>query len=362
MMQARNIPIERPQGSIVVAGVGACTSVGLNALQSTMGIRAEVYRPVETEFIDPKGEPVGMCCVGGLHSALRGAERLVAMAARPLQEAARDRIRTETARRGAAGPIPLVVAVPPGVVEYSLVRKASRFLEAIEVAAPGIVDLERSVEVVGGRAAGVEAFVKALELLATPGVEAVIVGGVDSCYDADRLDALALDFRLHGLETENGICPGEAAAFVLLTHRGRSSALTRYASILGHALTLEPRPFGSDEPCQGLGMTAALGLAAASVGKTRRIGWQITDVMDERHRVDEWEYAWARSFELFTVDVLHERPLTTVGEIGAAAAALLVVEASVRWHTGCGLADMALLAVHSDGSERGAMLLASEGT
>ncbi len=354
-------PAPIPRGDVIIGGVGARTSIGLNALQTTMGIRAEMFRPVETEFVDPKGELVGMCCVGMLDSELRGAERLIAMARRPMQEAAFGWLRAENAKRGSVGPIPLVIAVPEGIVEVSLARGQSRFLEAIDAALPGLIDPSRSVEVIGGRASGVVAFQKAIEML-DGGTAAVLVGGVDSYYDAERLDALAEDFRLHGLETENGMCPGEAAAFVLLTKRGRNSALTQYASILGHATELEPRPFGSDEPCHGLGMTLALRKACAAVGNVRRIGWQITDVMDERHRVDEWEYARARTFALFTQDVLHEQPLVIVGDVGAATTALCAVEASVRWHTGCGLSDVAVIAVHSDGPERGAMLLTTEAT
>lgn len=349
------------RSDFVVVGVGARTCIGLNALQTSMGIRAEVLRPVATHFIDANGENVGMCCVGCIEPTLLGAERLVALARPAMLEATATWQRLEKAKRGVASPLPLVIAVPEGVVEYSLARKTSRFLEALEVAVPGLIDHARYQEVVGGRAAGVQALGQALTLLAE-GADAVLVGGVDSYFDPDRLDKLAEEYRLHGLDTENGFIPGEGAAFVLLSHRRKSSASTRYASILGHAVELEPRPYGSEEPCQALGMTVALRQATTAVGPQRRIGWQMTDVVDERHRVDEWQYAGLRMFKLFTDDVRHEQPLLTVGDIGAAAAALMMVEASVRWQTGCGIAELALLALHSDGAERGAILLASEGT
>jgi 3-oxoacyl-[acyl-carrier-protein] synthase-1 len=350
-----------PQGNVVIAGVGARSSIGLNALQTTMGIRAEVLRPMETRFVDTNGDPVGMCCVSCIDPILTGVGRLKALAIPAMREAAADFLRAERARRGAASPLPLVIAIPEGVVEYSLAKQASHLLTALLEDIPELIDPNNYHEIAGGRAAGVTALGKAMELLGA-GAEAVLVGGVDSYYDPDRLERLADEYRLHGLTTENGFIPGEASAFVLLTHRGRSSALTRYASVLGHAVELEPRPFGSDEPCQALGMTAALRKATSSVGASRRIGWQLTDVVDERHRVDEWQYARTRTFRLFTDEVVHEQPLLLVGDVGAAATSLLMVDASVRWQTGCGLADLALIAVHSDGAERGVALLAGEAT
>lgn len=348
-----------PQSNFVIAGVGARTCIGLDALQTTMGIRAEVLRPSETRFVDPKGEPVGMCCVACLDPLVTGAERLVALARPVMLEATAPWRRLEQAKRGAVSPMPLVIALPTGVVEYSLVRSTSRFLEALEASVGDLIDPNRSFEIIGGRAAGVQALERALELLAE-GAEAVLLGGVDSYYDPDRLDALAAEYRLHGLDTENGFIPGEAAAFTVITHRRRASALTCYASVLGQAREIEPRPFGSEDPCQALGMTAALRKATTAVGMSRRIGWQLTDVVDERHRVDEWELARARSFKLFTPDVLHEQPLLAIGDVGAASAALLMVHASVRWHTRSAVSDLAVLTLHDDGAERGVILLAGE--
>ncbi len=348
-----------PHGDCVVVGVGARTCIGLDALQTTLGIRAELLRPADTRFVDKDGDLVGMCCVRCLSTAETGAKRLIALAAPAMQEAARSWRRVEEARRGVANSLPLVVAVPEGVVEYSRARQKSLFLEALEAAVPGLIDVARSHEIIGGRAAGVQALGRAVDMLQA-GAEAVLVGGVDSYYDPDRLDALSEALRLHGMGTENGFIPGEAAAFIVLTHRHHAASLTRYASILGHGMENEPRPFGSDDPCQALGMTAALRKATTAVGARRMIGWQLTDVVNERHRVDEWQYATGRTFQLFTDDVLHEQPLVTIGDVGTAAATLFIVEAAVRWQTACGLSDLAVLALHSDGPERGAVLIASE--
>jgi 3-oxoacyl-[acyl-carrier-protein] synthase-1 len=54
---------------------------------------------------------------------------------------------------------------------------------------------------------------------------------------------------------------------------------------------------------------------------------------------------------------VHDQPLLKTGDVGAASAPLLVAMASVLWQVGAGRADCAVVATHSDGPERGAVLL-----
>jgi 3-oxoacyl-[acyl-carrier-protein] synthase-1 len=63
---------------------------------------------------------------------------------------------------------------------------------------------------------------------------------------------------------------------------------------------------------------------------------------------------------LLAEDLQHDAPLMFTGDLGAASAPLLVVLACVGWKTGCAPADLALIASHSDGAERGAILLVEE--
>jgi 3-oxoacyl-[acyl-carrier-protein] synthase-1 len=108
-------------------------------------------------------------------------------------------------------------------------------------------------------------------------------------------------------------------------------------------------------------MSMALKRATEPTGpKSRRIPWQLTDVHNERHRVDEWQIARLRAFQAFTDDVIHDQPLLRAGDLGAASAAFLAVYACVSWYTQCAPGDCALVAAHSDGAERGAMVLTQE--
>jgi 3-oxoacyl-[acyl-carrier-protein] synthase-1 len=86
----------------------------------------------------------------------------------------------------------------------------------------------------------------------------------------------------------------------------------------------------------------------------------MTDVVNERHRVDEWSYAMARAHEAFDREVVHDQPLLKTGDLGAASAAVLLAIAVTRWESRCAIGDCVLLGLHSDGHERGALLASDE--
>jgi 3-oxoacyl-[acyl-carrier-protein] synthase-1 len=189
------------------------------------------------------------------------------------------------------------------------------------------------------------------------GEESILVGGVDSWFDPDRLEALDRDRRLHGPETENGFIPGEGAAFVRLSRRPAQ----RLGSIQGIASEREPRPYGSNEPCHALGISLAATRALETLGPSK-IGWALTDVVGERHRVEEWLFAAGRVQQQFTGDAQHEQPLMVTGDLGAASAIFLLVHACTMWRIGAAPSTHALIAAHSDGAERGAMLVTGGGS
>jgi 3-oxoacyl-[acyl-carrier-protein] synthase-1 len=342
-------------------GVGARTHAGLTALQATLAARADKLRPVETHMVDRFGEPVGICRLGAIADNQTGLDRLVELGYAPLIQASYAWNRMAQARSQQIDPLPVIVAVPPASRPGADPRLGRQLLPALESRSGVLIDHDYSSVVAEDRGGGITAFARALQLLERR--PAVLVGGIDSYFDPDTVDWLDREYRLHGLQTENGIIPGEAAAFVLLAQRSHASALTRFGQVLSADVQLEPRPYGSDEPCHGLAMTLALRNAAGPVGaKARRVGWALTDVANERHRVDEWELAAARAFEVFADDYSHDQPLLNTGEVGAASAPLLVVMACVRWQIGCAVSDCAMIAAHSDGAERGALLATREQT
>ena len=341
---------------VVILGVGARSHVGLDALQTTLATRANKMRVRESHMIDRQGEPIGTCRLESISDAVQGLPRFVALAVPPLVQAT-FAWRKLLSARGPIPPLPVVIALPtterPGF-DRRLLRDLFPWLQHQS----GIVlDPRSSLTVEQDRGGGVLAFIRAIEILEEGLSDVVAVGGVDSYFDPDVLESLDAELRLHALATENGFIPGEGAGFLLLARRSRATGFAKLGKILGVAVEDEPRPWGADEPCQGLGMSAAIRRAAGSMARGRHIPWALTDVANERHRVDEWQIAQGRCFQAFSPELRHDQPLLKTGDVGAASAAMLAAMACVHWAIGSAPGDLALVATHSDGPERGALLL-----
>ncbi|MEZ4447372.1 MAG: hypothetical protein R3B72_50315 [Polyangiaceae bacterium] len=345
-----------PHGEVVAVGVGARAPYGLTALQVTMSVRAQKTDPRGSHMVDKNGEPMATCRLASIADNIMGLVRFVALGGPALTQAAYPWLQACRSRGREAAPLPVVIALPskhrPGV-DPSLDR---RLLPGLEARANVPLDHPRSKLVFGGRGAGASAFEHALDLLQHH--EAVLVGGIDSYFDPDVLEWLDDELRLHSTTTENGFIPGEGAAFLLLCRRSRSLGLAPLGQILDVASAHEPHPYGSEEPCLGAGMTQAIRRALETIGRdTRRIGWILSDVVNERHRVEELGFALARNHEAFLQEVVHDQPLLKTGDLGASSAAMLAVMAMVRFETASAPSPWALVGVHSDGPERGALVV-----
>jgi 3-oxoacyl-[acyl-carrier-protein] synthase-1 len=349
---------------VFVVGVGARTAAGLTPLQVTMMARAGKSFPRESHLRDRTGAPIGTCRLSSIADNVHGFRRFLALGGPPLAQAAQPWVSALLARREQLRPLPVVLALPSlGRPGFDSDLRA-RLLPALQERSGIELDLARSTLVTECRAGGVLAMKHAVDLISSGNADAVLVGGIDSYFDPDALEWLDRELRLHGPATENGFVPGEGAAFVLLASRRGAGSLPRWCRVLGVGTAEEPRPYGHEEPCQAHGMSRAIRAATegASLARARSIGWLLTDVANERHRVDEWQMASGRLFHTFTEDAIHDQPLLETGDVGAASATMLTVLASVRWQTGCGRADRALVATHSDGPLRGAIVLGAEAT
>jgi 3-oxoacyl-[acyl-carrier-protein] synthase-1 len=348
-------------GDPLIVGTGARTASGLTALQVTMSARALHFSPRPSHLVSRTGDEIATARLASIADNVIGIDRFVALGAPSLAQAAFPWL---SSRRAQGTPLlPVFVALPsvarPGVDP----RLDQHLLDALEARSRVPLDHGRSRLVRACRGGGVMAFEAALAELRRDGCEAVAVGGIDTYFDPDILEHLDRELRLHGPGVENGFVPGEGSAFVVLVERRRAGGLERAGRVVSVASAREPRPYGSDDPCVGLGITTALrrALEGASLAESRSISWILTDVANERHRVDEWSYGAARAHLAFAKDAVHDQPLLRTGDLGAASAAVLSVMAATRWQTGAALGDRTLIAVHSDGPERGVMILAREG-
>lgn len=329
--------------SLVVA-VGARIATGLDALGAATSVRARKSFVRETRFVDRAGEAIGLATVASIGEEVVGRDRFVALGAPALREA------TVVLPSLGLASVPLYLAAPVEV--DPLDTRGARLFAALAQEAP--IDAAKSRVFPSGRAAGAIAVEQALGRISRGEDEAIVVGGIDSYFDPDRLEELDTARRLHGPQTENGFVPGEGAAFLLIASRRR--ATTKLANIAGVGIEKEPRPYGAAEPTHALGITLACKRALG----TARLGWALTDVVAERHRVEEWLYAAGRIQQQCTPDLRVDTPLLLTGDLGAASVPFLCVLACMGWKIGAGAGPFALVAAHSDGPDRGAVLLASE--
>lgn len=345
----------------VIVGVGARTPTGLTALQATMSARADKTAVRESHMVDKAGDPIATSRLASIADNVFGIDRLLALAAPALAQALFPWLEAQERRSQIPPKIPAFIALPSASRPGFDPRVEAHFVNALAQRARAPIDARRSQLVLGCRGGGAIAFERAIAELAKGDCDAVVVGGADSYFDPDVLEHLDRELRLHGPATENGFIPGEGAGFVVLAPRRKAQAIYRFSQILSAASANEPHPYGSDEPSIGAGATLAVRRAVERAGGGERfIGWALSDVANERHRVDEWSYLSARNHRAFTPDLVHDQPLLSTGDLGAASAAVLVVMASVSFQAGCAKGSTALVVTSSDGPERGALIVATE--
>ncbi len=321
-----------------IAGVGARGPLGLNALQMAMCARAERVEPRSTPFLDRRGDEIGAVITEALPADLFGFDRLAALGAPALEEACPASF---------TAPLPLFLALPEAGRPGDDPRLAAHLVDALAAESGVAVDARRSRVFRAGHAGGALALEAAIGALGE--APAAIVGGIDSYYHPETLAWLDEERRLAGTrDADEGILPSEAAAFFLITpaQRGGGTTVRRVETGREEAL-------GPDEPGVAGAMTRLMRAAVDAAGGS--LAWALTDLNGERHRTKEWARVVLR-LALSERFARHDA-VFLLGEIGAATGPALAVLATVWIEVGCAPATQAIVALHSDGPERGAILL-----
>lgn len=339
--------------SASIVGVGACSPIGFDARQTALAIRARKIVPRPMSLVDRNGHRFGSARVLGLREDLYGTERLVAMGARALREAARDagvphdrpvRVLVGVAERGRP--------LPAGEAEALSARV---FLPDLERASGQRIDGAGS-EVVRLGHAGMAVMLE--RAIAQGGGEPILVGCVDTYHHPETIRWLERELRVLGESIHNGFIPSEGAAFVALgsARVGASSPDRRpIARVLSAAAGVDQVPDG--QPRLAEVMTELVRSGATKIG-AHVVPWVLTDMNGERHRSREWSFVSIRNKEALQGGVTREDHLgQLVGDAGAATGALGVAYAATAFRIGFAPATSTLIALHSDGDERGVVVL-----
>ncbi len=357
--------------TVAIAGAGAVTPVGLSAPATCAALRAGVARMRMLEGWTDGGElPDPPFAAGRVplewllpdypyewpgHEALgaappqpelyvsAGAERLVELALPAAEEA--------WTRAGFAG------QSAPGIGLYLGLDDADDGKPIAQAIAGALgIRFELQRQDCLGRAASLAALHRAVRHLREGRVQTALVGGVDSLLRRARVAQLLEQGRLKHDDQPQGVVPGEAAAFVVLSATPGRGSVT-----IEHTALAEEETARTGEPCRGVGLTQVLRGAAGALGEYPLV---VCDLNGERYRHIEWGLASMRALGRLekraggTVesDLLHAADC--IGDTGAASGVLGVIWAAAALRGGWARTQLALVWGASDGVLRAAATLA----
>jgi len=314
----------------------------MSALQVAMSARTGALAPSATPFLDQHGERIGMSRARAIPDEVVGAARLIRLAVPALAEVV----------VGSEGPLTLSLALPDRDRPGQTAELAGLVLAGLAVALGRPLD-PRSSLVRAGHAGGALALEAAVRL-AAEGAPNVIVGGVDSYFDAESLRWLDEGDRLHSSQADDGFIPGEGAAFAALgAADSRSLPQRPLARLIAVESAVEPT-WGADLPNVGQALTGVVRrLLTAAGGEVR---WVINDCSGEQHREREWYRAALRAEEMLQAPVRTD-PSRLGGDLGAATGLLGLAVACTWWSAGCAPSSRCLVSLASDGAERGGFVV-----
>jgi 3-oxoacyl-[acyl-carrier-protein] synthase-1 len=347
---------------LAIVQVGMCCPVGLDSAETASSLRAGVTRMRETGFVDRMFEPIIVGHVDEQYlpplsprlqvgpSSL--ARRMLRLSTLPLREVL-------TGHRGHAPPLYLAGPQPaPGEPELF----PATFVGDIAAQAEQAIDVAASRLFASGRAGLFAAVAAARDELLDGRREFVLVGGVDSYLNRDRLETLEREKRLRTSGPQDSLTPGEAAAFVLLARRATCKHQDLHPLAWIHAVGLgsEPGHRYAKQPCLGDGLAAAFGEVfeqlRAPLGPIRLL---LAGQTGERRFAREGGIALLRHRERFDDDLRTEHAAEYIGDAGAGLAPLMLGATAHRMHKGT-TTGPALLWGASDHEQRGALILHTE--
>jgi 3-oxoacyl-[acyl-carrier-protein] synthase-1 len=355
---------------LAITGVAASTTVGAGADATFAAMRASVARLRELDpspLRDAAGEPLRVVtsAVAGLDEAV-GA-RLAALVREALADLAAGATRDAEAAFAAGFPLAgarldecaLYLGLGPDDRPGAY---ATASFEATDVAERTLGLATGSARVFhAGHAAALRALEEAARDVERGAVTRAIVGGVDSLVHPEQLAALEAAGRLASGDRAGGFVPGEAAAFVLV--EAMEAARARGARVLARlglpATETEPVLLGAGQPTDAVGLVAAARRALASVPAPpgERPVLVLTDANGEPYRSQELGCVLVRAVAATGATHRMLRPSDTLGDVGAASAAIAVAFAAHALATGRARADRALVLASSDDGLRGAVAL-----
>lgn len=299
-----------------VGGTAAATAAAINAACSAIE---------ETAFLNKKFKPIRIASVpeGALPSLTPKIDssnyssrtlRLLQLASVALQQLSEALPPNQ--------PLPLYLSLPehlPGISDPI----EGNFIELL-VHQSGIpLDLKQSIAAPVGRTGGLHAVKGAHNYLSQPGNDFILIGGVDSYWDAGLLARLDAEDRLMVEGGVDGFFPGEGAVFLLLaSDRVKANLKQPLVGLAMPGLTNEAGHRYSDEPYRGEGLAAAVTQAFSHAPGIVDAVW--TSMIYDGYASKELGVALIRNSSSISPHVQMNHPADCVGDMGAAMGCALI--------------------------------------
>lgn len=313
---------------LYITATAMLTPVGSNTAMTAALVNAGISAFQETTIYDGYFSPIKIASVPEdalppLSAKLRYQPGITARQSRMLRLAqpALGEVLT-----GITEPLALFLAGPEPLLNGPLPMR-SIFLKHLQIQTDFCFDSNNSKVFPMGRAGAFCALEYAFRFLESSDQDLVLVGGVDTYWDAMTLAVLAKDNRLitanGGID---GFVPGEGAAFILLS---RNEYLATKRHIFRPGLSEEPGHRYSEVPYKGEGLSLAFRQAIQS-GSIKNIQHVYSGLNGESYGSKEYGVAMTRNSSILNGTIKHTHPADCYGDLGAASGVALLALSSVN--------------------------------
>jgi len=338
---------------VQVIGLGMITSVGTRSNQVAAAIRAGTTRFYESEVYDFRGEPLITAVLRDRELASAGfsrvkdkrIERLAQLTSAAFHELLPQIPETKT-------PIPLLLGTAADAPKWKQpLDKAN--LTSLLPSTPLGKTIGHSELIPHGRASGLEAVTRGIELIDQGAHPIVIAGGVDSYTDPDRLKALDQEHRARCQGIMDGFTPGEGAGFVLLAAPDFAPKEQVLGRITGWAVGEEPGHRYSELPFRGDGLSSTIQQALKNTSQVQTV---YAGMNGESMFFKEWGVSRIRLGTKISESEKLIHPADCIGDTGAAHGPIMAGCAIIGFHRGY-TQPPALVFCSSDGPTRAAIVV-----
>jgi 3-oxoacyl-[acyl-carrier-protein] synthase-1 len=370
--RAAGNPIAMSAIAARIAGIGMMTPIGDCAAQTASSFRTGICRYRESSVYNKRFQPMRLALLP--EDALPPlAEPVQAIQGMTSRRARMLRLATPALAEALADLDPeirpaLFLAVPETLPQMPTGVDAD-FLGHLAAQTGARFDTAKSHMYALGRAGGMHALQGALDALSA-GASHVLLGGVDSYLDLLLLGTLDQQDRVLAEGVMDGFCPGEGAAFLLLTQaalptpidpsKPTGSAKPPHCVLLPPGLADEPGHRYSQEPYRGDGLANAIRAALPPLAG-QKVRTVLASLNGENFGAKEWGVAYMRNKPGFEEPLRFDHPADCFGDTGAANGPLLLGLAVIGIQNGW-LPSPCLVYGSSDQEQRGAacvMLMSS---